>query len=102
MKITKEKFKQCIQRYVFESVAPSMTSLSQFVIGFAYAQMEGELDKRLEAFGIIGDDKMVDMEHIERLVQQGFKASQGKVEIPVFGHTITVKPEDWMAFKRMM
>lgn len=102
MKVTKEKFRQCIQRYVFETIAPSMSSLSQFAIGFAYAKMEGELDKHLESFGIIGDDKMVDMEHVERLIQQGFRASQGKVEIPVFGHTITFKPEDWMAFKRGM
>lgn len=102
MKITKEKFRQCLQRYVFETIAPSMNSLSQFIIGAGYAQMENDLDKRLEAFGIVGEDGMVDMDKVDRLVQHGFKASQGRVEIPILGHKITLKPEDWMSFKRVM
>lgn len=102
MKITKDKFRQCLQRYVFETIAPSMNSLSQFAIGFAYGQMEEDLDKKLESFGVVGDDNLVDMEQVDRLVQHGFKASHGKVEIPVFGHVITFKPEDWATFKRLM
>lgn len=102
MKVAQDKFRQTLQKFVFEHVVPSMDTFAQFMVGASYGVMELQLGEKLRHFGLIGEDSMVDMDLIDRAVTHGFKASKDRFPITVLGHTITFKPEDWGMFKRML
>lgn len=102
MKITTDKFRQTLQRFVFEHVAPSLNGFAQFMLGAGYGLMETQLGDKLKQFGLVGTDGMVDMDLVDRAVMHGFKASKDSFPVSILGHTITFKPEDWGMFKRML
>lgn len=103
MKITQDKFKQALQRYLFEQVVPSVGNVSsQFLIGMAYGAMENQIVPKMRVFGLVCDDDMIDTDVLERAVMHGFKASKDKFPLSLLGHTFTFKPDDWAAFKRMI
>lgn len=101
MKVTQDKFKQTLQRFVFEHVIPSVSPFAQFMLGAGYGLMENQIIPKMKAFGLVCDDDMVDMDVVERAVMHGFKASKDRLPMTFLGHTFTFKPEDWGAFKRM-
>lgn len=102
MKVTPDKFRQTLQRFVFEHVAPSMDGFAQFMLGASYGLMETQLGDKLKQLGLVCEDGMVDIDLVDRAITHGFKASKDHFPVRVFGHTITFKPEDWGVFKRML
>ena len=123
MEVTFEQFKACVQRYLFEKVAPALTeSADRFALGFAHGASEQRIDgmmPQLEVFGVAKDGK-VDIEALERLVEHGFKATEGgKVcfEVPsmrlalarLMGQAsceacpkMTFTMRDWVEFRRLL
>lgn len=101
MKVTQDKFKQTLQAFIFDHVAPSMSGFAQFMLGAGYGLMEMQLADKLKDLGLVAQDGMVDMDLIDRAIMHGFKASKGVFPVSILGHTITFKPEDWGTFKRM-
>lgn len=102
MKITQDKFRQTLQRFVFEHIIPSMDGFAQFMVGASYGLMELKLGDKMKQLGLICDDDMIETDLLERAISHGFKASKGVFPVTILGHKITFKPEDWGAFKRML
>jgi hypothetical protein len=102
MKFTQEKFKQGLQRFVFEHVIPNVDPFAQFMLGATWGLMEPQIIPKMKDFGLICDDGMIDLDVLERAVMHGFKASKDRFPITVLGNTFTFKPDDWAALKRYM
>lgn len=123
MEVNFEQFKACVQRFIFEKVAPTLTeSADRFALGFAHGAIEKRIEEmipQLEVFGVAKDGK-VDVDALERLVEHGFKATEGgKVcfEVPsmrlalsrLMGQVscetcpkMAFTMRDWIEFRRML
>ena len=101
MKFTQDKFKQTLQRFVFEHVIPNVEPFAQFMLGASWGLMENQLIPKMMQFGLVCEDGMIDLDVMEKAIMHGFKAAKDKFPIPVLGHTFTFKPDDWVTFKRM-
>ncbi len=104
MKIQTDKFKETLQKYVFEHVIPTVEGGgARFFLGAGYGIMESKLGEKLAMAGLLCDDgKSVDVDALERAITHGFKASDGKASFSVFGHKFTFRESDWNTFKRML
>jgi hypothetical protein len=83
MKVSQDKFKQTLQRFVFEYVIPSVEPFQQFFLGAAYGLMENQIIPKMKAFGLVCNDDMVDMDVVERAVMHGFKASKDRLPVSI-------------------
>lgn len=102
-KIPFDRFKQTLQRYVFEQVVPTVEgSFHQFAIGAAWGVMEEQLREKLGMVGALCEDGQVNMELLDKAVAHGFKASKGEVMISAFMHKFRFRPEDWQIFRQML
>lgn len=103
MKITEERLRKALQKYVFETVIPSVGGAgTQWLLGAGYALMEDRVGALLKDAGLFGEDGTVELDALDRAVAHGFKASGGKASFSLFGHKLTFIQEDWNNFKRSL
>lgn len=103
MKISEERLRKALQKYVFETVIPSVGGAgTQWLLGAGYALMEDRVGALLKDAGLFGEDGSMELEALERAVAHGFKASGGKASFSLFGHKLTFAQEDWNEFKKSL
>lgn len=109
MKVTHEKFKQVVSRFITENIIPKINlqteeakAVARFVIG-SYAESKyPELVENLRQFVLVCDDNEVDIDKTENAIMAGFKAAGGPVTMEKANIRFTFRQDDWMMLKRMI
>lgn len=103
MKVSEEKFFAVLEKYLFERVIPSFgDTWAQWMFGAGYAMRKGDISEMARKFGAVDENKLVDVDILNKAAECGFKASGGKASVSLFGKKLTFSKEDWDDFAGML